>query len=124
MLKWNPAELTEFFGVVPVFKEETIAHSFELSRDGLRLLVTIFDFEGRVWVSLIRDGLPAPLVTLRCPSCTHAQLSESAHFRRCFEAGTTQHPVTDMGIPPVIVRGVRVYVEPQFQIELIAPPGE
>jgi len=29
-----------------------------------------------------------------------------------------------MGIPPVLSRGVRVYIEPQFQIELIQPRFE
>ena len=27
-------------------------------------------------------------------------------------------------IPPVLVRGVRVYIEPQFQVELIEPSYE
>jgi hypothetical protein len=121
MLKWNETDLTEFFGVVATFHDDAHSHSFEVSRHGLRLLVTIFDLEGAVYVSIFRDGLAEPLFTVRRELCTQVHITESAGFRRCFEAGTTKLPVTDMGIPPVLARGVRVYVEPQFQVELIEP---
>jgi hypothetical protein len=124
MLKWSEPDLTEFFGVVATFCEDAHSHSFEVSRDGLQLLVTIFDFESAVYVSIFRDKLPEPLFTVRRELCTHAHVTKGAGFRRCFEAGTPRHPVTDMGIPPLLTRGVRVYVEPQFQVELIEPRYE
>ena len=40
-------------------------------------------------------------------------------LRNFSTAWRPNHPVTDMGIPPVLARGVRVYIEPQFQVELI-----
>lgn len=119
MLKWDETDLTEFFGVVATFYDDAHSHEFAVSRDGLRLLVTLFDAEGAVYVSIYRDGLAEPLFTVRRELCTHAHITESAGFRRCFEAGTTKHPITDMGVPPLLARGVRVYVEPQFQVELI-----
>jgi hypothetical protein len=119
MLKWDETDLTEFFGVVATFHDDAHSHEFEVSRDGLRLLVTLFDLESAVYVSIFRDGLAKPLFTVQRELCTHAHITDTAGFRRCFEAGTTKLPVTDMGIPPVLARGVRVYVEPQFQVELI-----
>ena len=121
MLKWNETDLTEFFGVVSTYHDDAHSYSCELSRDGLRLLVTIFDLEGAVYVSLFRDGLAEPLFTVQREFCTHAHIASGTGFHRCFEAGAPKHPVTDMGIPPVLVRGVRVYVEPHFQVELIEP---
>jgi hypothetical protein len=121
MLKWSEPDLTEFFGVVASFHDDAHSHEFEVSRDGLRLLVTLFDLEGAVYVSIFRDGLAKPLFTVQRELCTHAHITETAGFRRCFEAGTTKLPVTEMGIPPVLARGVRVYTEPQFQVELIEP---
>jgi len=119
MLKWSAPDLTEFFGVVATFHDDAHSHEFEVSRDGLRLLVTLFDLEAAVYVSIFRDGLAKPLFTVQRELCTHAHITETAGFRRCFEAGAPKHPVTDMGVPPVLARGVRVYVEPQFQVELI-----
>ena len=121
MLKWSETDLTEFFGVVATFHDDAHSHEFEVSRDGLRLLVTLFDLEGAVYVSIFRDGLAEPLFTVRRELCTHAHITDTTGFRRCFEAGTTKHPVTDMGVPPILARGVRVYTEPQFQVELIEP---
>jgi hypothetical protein len=121
MFKWDETDFTESFGVVATFHDDAHSNSFEISRDGLRLLVTLFDLEGAVYVSIFRDGLAEPLFTVRRELCTHAHITETAGFRRCFEAGTAKHPVTDMGVPPFLARGVRVYVEPQFQVELIEP---
>ena len=80
-----------------------------------------FVFEPTVYVSIFHDGLPEPIFTVRREFCRHAHIAEGTNFRRCFEAGTTKHPVTEMGITPILNHGVRVYVEPQFQIELIEP---
>jgi hypothetical protein len=122
MLKWSETDLTEFFGVVATVNDDTLSHEFEISRDGLRLLVTIFDFEDAVYVSIFRDGLAEPLFTVKRELCTHAHVTNCAGFRRCFEAGVPKHAVTNMGVPPVLLRGVRVYLDPQFQVELIERP--
>jgi hypothetical protein len=123
MLKWSELDFTEFFGVVCRYDEDGgLSHSFEVARDGLRLLVTLFNLERAVYVSIFRDGISAPLFTIRREHCTHAHITGGVNFRRCFEAGTPEHPVTDVGVPPILASGVRVYVEPHFQVELIEPP--
>jgi hypothetical protein len=125
MLKWSEPDLTEFFGVAASYNDAPHSHGFEVRRDGLRLLVTIFDLENTVFVSLFRDGCSEPLFTVqreRC--CSHAQVTGGTNFRRCFEAGRPKFLTTDMGIPPSLAHGVRVYVEPQFQVELIEPRFE
>lgn len=119
MLKWNETDLIELFGVTPKYEDGAHSYAFEVARDGLRLLVTLFDLEGAVYVSIFRDGLPEPLFTVRRELCTHAHITKGNDFRPCFEAGSTKHPVTEMGIPPELVRGVRVYMEPHFHVELI-----
>ena len=124
MIKWSEPDLVAFFGVVPNYCVVAESHSFELQRDGLRLLVTLFGFEGAVYVSVFRDGLPEPLFTVIQESCTHAYVTDGQRSPRCFQAGAPEGRVTEMGIPPVLVRGVRIYIEPQFQVELIEPRYE
>jgi hypothetical protein len=121
MLKWSEIDLTEFFGVAATFHDDAHSHEFEISGNGLRLLVTLYDLEGAVCVSIFRDGLAKPLFTVQRELCTHAHITETTGFRRCFEAGAPKHPVTEMGVPPLLARGVRIYIEPQFQVELIEP---
>jgi hypothetical protein len=122
MFKWDETDFAEFFGVVATFHDIAHSHEFGVSRDGLQLFVTLFDLEGAVYVSIFCDGLAEPVFTVWRERCTHAYITETG-FRRCFEAGVTTQPVTDMGIPPLLSRGVRVYVDPQFQIELIGRAG-
>lgn len=64
-------------------------HSFEfaVSRDGLRLLLTLFDLEGAVYVSIWRDGLPDPLFTIVREACTHAQLLVHSNFENYTTSG-------------------------------------
>ena len=121
MLKWSEPDLTDFFGVAASHDDTPHSHSFEVRRDGLRLLVTIFDLEHIVFVSLFLDGLSEPLFTVCRERCTNAHVTEGTNFRRCFEAGTPEFKASNMGIPPLLAHGVRVFVEPQFQIELIEP---
>jgi hypothetical protein len=121
MLKWCESDLIEFFEVVGTFHEDEHSHSFEVSRDGLRLLVTLFELEGAVYVSIFRDGLPEPLFTVCRELCTHVQIVTDQRFHRCFEAGAPEHSVSNMGMAPILTRGIRVYVEPQFRVVLIEP---
>ncbi|HEY1051191.1 MAG TPA: hypothetical protein VGE39_15580 [Prosthecobacter sp.] len=119
MLAWNKTDLLEFFEVDPDFNEAALSHSFEVNRDGLRLLVTLFAFENAAYVSLYREGQDTALFTVRREECTHVHVTVGVGSRLCFEVGKPQRPVTDMGMPPVLVHGFRVYVWPSFQVELI-----
>jgi hypothetical protein len=119
MIRWHETDLTEFFGVAATYHDGPHSFEFVVSRDGLRLLLTLFDLEGAVYVSIWRDGLPDALFTVVRESCTHAQLATDTRQRHCLEIGSPVQPTTDMGIPPLLVRGVRVYVEPHFQVEFI-----
>jgi len=119
VIRWHERDVAEFFGVDASFCDPAHSYSFEVSRDGLRLLFTLFDLEGAAYVSIWRDGLPDPLFTVVRESCTHAQLAKDTLQRRCLEVGSPEHPTTEMGISPLLVRGVRIYVEPQFRVEFI-----
>lgn len=121
MLTWNDVEVMAFFEVERSYDETCNSYAVEVNRDGLRLLVTIFDLACAIYVSIFRDGLPQPLFTVQREHCTHAQITEGPYNGRCFEAGSPRNPASNMGVPPVLERGVRVYVEPHFIVELIEP---
>lgn len=120
MLKWSESDFAEFFGVEVDDHDAPHTFEYEVPRDGLRLQITILALEHTVFVRLFRDGLPQPVFVVRRDLCKHVHITKGAEFRHCFEAGSSRQPVTtDMGIPPVLSYGVRVYLEPQLQVELI-----
>lgn len=119
MIRWNETEFVEFFGVVPQFYDAAHSYAVELSRDGLRLLLTLFDMEGAVYVSIYRDGLPEAIIEIVRERCTHAFVAIAKGERRCLQIGSPEHPTTVSGVQPMLVRGVRVFVEPHFKVEFI-----
>jgi hypothetical protein len=119
MIHWNRAELTNFFGVIPTCYEAANSCKFEIPRDGLRLVFTIFNAEGATQVSLFRDGLPEALISIRREQSTHIQLDHDSKGRAFLEVGAPSRRVSDPTIKPVLVRGFRIHLEPQFKIDLI-----
>lgn len=91
MFKWSETDLTEFFGVVATFHDDTDSHEFEVNRDGLRLLVTLFNLEGAVYVSIFRDGLPKPLFTVRMAQEDGASSPRQGSARRAPERRAPVH---------------------------------
>ena len=119
MLSWNEPDLIGFFNSLPTFDEFCLAHTFEATREGLKLLVTIEELRDAVWVSLFRDSSEESLFTIRHDNCSHVLVTEDVGFRRCFEAGSPRFPVSDSRMIPQLSRGIRIYLEPDFKIVLI-----
>ena len=67
LMHWN---LTDFLLCLEV-EPRTAPHvwTFEVRRDGLRLLVTIHDYPGNAHITLCRDGGSTPLVDLEMAGC-------------------------------------------------------
>lgn len=118
-IHWSETEFAEFFGVIPTFYDDAHSHGIEISRDGLRLVLTLFDLEGAVYVSVYRDGLPEAIVDVVREGCTHAFVSDFAPGRCCLQIGSPEFPPTDPEVAPVLTRGIRVFVEPHFRLEFI-----
>ncbi|MHA3772212.1 hypothetical protein ACXR0O_11820 [Verrucomicrobiota bacterium sgz303538] len=115
-LRFEEHEFVEFFGIVSPLDEDACSYSYELERDGLRLLFTVFPLDGGVYTSLYRDGVAEPIVKSRLQGCTHSRFV--AHgARRCFELGRPERPTAEASAP--LVWGLRLFVEPHFRIEFI-----
>lgn len=78
MLKLNKYDLIEFFGALPETDECETYYSFEIVKEGLRLLITFGDYDGDVMISLYKSDLPNPILsTSLC-----APLRQSTSSRR------------------------------------------
>jgi hypothetical protein len=109
-------EFIEFFGMVSHLDEDACSYSYDVKRDGLSLLFTVFPLDGGVYTSLFRDGLAEPIFTSRLQRCTHYRFVAYG-MHRFLEVG---RPVQPTSIPDVpLVWGLRLFVEPHFRLEFI-----
>jgi hypothetical protein len=68
LMHWNLTEFLQCLGVEPRSSGRHV-WTFEVHRDGLRLLVTIHDYPGNVHISLFREGGTTPLIDLEMAGC-------------------------------------------------------
>lgn len=115
-LRFEEHEFVRFFGVVSPLDEDACSYSYELERDGLRMLLTVFPLDGGVYTSLYRDGITEPVVTSRLEGCTHSRFVTRGTYR-CLEIGRPERPTSEPSAP--ITWGLRLFVEPHFGLELI-----
>jgi len=120
ILKFTEHEFVEFFGIVGEWNEDACSYSYTLSRDGLRLLFTMFPLDGGVHTSVYRDGIVEPIVRSRLHGCTHSRfvLRGSQH---CLEIGRPERPTFEASV--ALVWGLRLFVEPHFTVEFVHEVG-
>ncbi len=74
MLVWNEADVISCLEVLPEVGEDETAHAFTVARDGLRLEITIFQYDGDVAISLFRDGVADPVFDVTLLGCQGIRL--------------------------------------------------
>lgn len=62
-LEWNEIDLLDYFEVEPTVLDEVVSHSYEVERNGLRLLLTVWQLESVVQVTLFRSESEAEIFT-------------------------------------------------------------
>ncbi|MFH1266428.1 MAG: Ypar14, superfamily integron cassette, partial [Planctomycetota bacterium] len=62
MLTWNPTDVLSCLGVLPTEEEDGISHAYSVAKDGMRLDLTVFQYDGDVYITLSREGVEAPVV--------------------------------------------------------------
>ena len=114
--RFEEHEFVEFFGIIGSFFEDAWSYSYELERDGLRLLFTVFPHDGGAYTSIYRDGIKEPIFTSRLEGCTHSRFVVRG-AQRCMEVGRPDTPTSEQAAP--LAWGLRLFVEPHFKVEFI-----
>ncbi|HVF43797.1 MAG TPA: hypothetical protein VM936_12330 [Pyrinomonadaceae bacterium] len=71
---WNRYEFIECLGVLPEVDEEFgTCHTFRVERDGLRLELSVSQYDGDVYLSLYREGVGPPVFTMGLIACEGAR---------------------------------------------------
>jgi hypothetical protein len=116
--RWDETDLIEYLGVLPTIDEYETGHHFVVRRGDMRLELSIYQYDAEVRLSLVREGSPAPLVTVRLIDCPEVRLMrnrERPDFLE-FAAGRVFGERYDRA--PVITMGLRLAVDPDIAIAL------
>jgi len=118
MLIWNQYEFIECLGVVPEVEEYETAHHFKVSKDGLHLEMSVFQYDGDVYLDLYREGIEPSIFKMRLLDCAGARYVSDRNGREVLEfAPAKSFGSRYDGVSPLQF-GVRVAVTPHIVIEL------
>ena len=116
MFTWDPTDFLECLGVLPVEDEYAISHTYTVAKDGLRLELSVYQYDGDVCVTIWRDGVEAPVVVAKLVGCDAARWVHDRHGNYLeFGAGRLFGGRYDGD--SVIPYGMRLRVEPSIGIE-------
>lgn len=61
--EWNDIDFLDFFAVEPTVEDYAVSHNYEVERNGLRLLFTVWQHESVIQVSIFHGDADDALVT-------------------------------------------------------------
>ena len=70
MLIWDELEFVECLEVVPTVEEYEVSHHFCVQEDGLTLKLTVFQYDGDVYISVYKDGVEIPILDVKLLACS------------------------------------------------------
>lgn len=120
-MKWDPTDLLECLDTEPSVDKDGVEHSYAVIKNDLKLLISVFQYDGDVHFSLMRENeTQTSIVTLKINQCPKIALNKFgkdeylAFFpgRQTFEGFDKQSSIR---------KGVRVRIHPDIKIELYEP---
>ena len=117
-MRYDESEFIEALGVVPRDGKHGIERVFEFSRGGLRLLLSVFQYDGDVAVSIFRDDTREPIITRWARRFTHAQCIRDPKGDECLEIVYPVGAISETRLQMPLRERMRIYVQPQIRISL------
>jgi hypothetical protein len=119
MLAWNETDFLECLEVEPTIDEYGEGYHYTVKKDGMRLLLSVFQYSSDVRISVFRDGIERAIISLSIRECSgtkrvkdargdYLEFAPSNVFGERFDS--------DFVIPV----GVRLTVQPTISIELFS----
>ena len=115
MLVWNETDFTACLETVPVVGDSDTSHTFIVADSGLRLELTVFQFDGDVSIRLFRDGLTTAIFDLTMMDCAGARYVNDKNGERLefAPANSIEGRYDGQSAPPF---GVSIAVKPSIQL--------
>jgi hypothetical protein len=116
-MRYDESDFILALGVVPKDGAEGhgIERVFECSHDGLRLLVSVFQYDGDVAVSVFRDGKDQPVVTRWARRFAEARCIRDPRGDECLEI-IYPAAIPEARLQTPVRERMRIYVRPQIRM--------
>ncbi len=117
MLNWDEIDVMTVLEVMPETETHGISHRFVVQKDGLKLEITIFQYDGDVRLLLFRDGIELPILHMTlmdCPGIRRVKDTQKEYleFAAASPFGHRHDNESHIAV------GVRVAVKPYINIHL------
>ncbi|HMV46272.1 MAG TPA: hypothetical protein PLD20_03340 [Blastocatellia bacterium] len=117
-LVWNETDFIECLGVLPEIDEYETGRHFTIHRNGLRLLLSVYQYDAAVWLSLYREESKEALFTIQMSDCSGTRYVKGNKERSYLEFAAANLFSNRYDGESLIPMGVRLSVDPDFKIEL------
>lgn len=115
---WNETDFIECLSVFPTVEERGIAHHFVVYRNGLRLLLSVYQYDAEVWISLFRGESNRSLFTFSLKDSPGARLVRNRNCQDYLEFAAGDVFGGRYDGEAIIPMGIRLSVDPDFNIQL------
>jgi hypothetical protein len=115
---WNETDLIECFGVVPEVEIHGLEHRFVVLREGLRLAVTVSQYDAEVVIQLCRDSGDDYILHTRLIDCPGIRLVRNKCGSDYLEFAAAKCFGDRYDGQSLIPFGIRITVDPDIRIVL------
>lgn len=117
MLVWNQCDFIQCLAVLPEVEEYETCHTFRVEKDGLKLVLTIYQYDGDVYFDLFRDGIEELIFKTRLIDCPGARYVSTKQDKEYLEFAASKSFGSRYDGESPIPMGVRLSVNPHISIE-------
>lgn len=118
MFEWDETDFLTVLEVEPQIEEPGLSYLFAVEKAGLRLEMCVFPYEGDVSIILYQSGVERPVLRLRLVECLGARRVKD-NRGEFLEIADAQSFGGRYQAEAAVPFGMRVWVNPSIQIELI-----
>lgn len=120
-MKWDSTDLLECLEVEPSVDKDGVEHTYEVVKNGLKLLISVFQFDGDVYFSLMRENEEkSTLITLKINQCPEIFFKKFGKDE-CLEFLPGRQDLESIDKASSITKGIRVRIHPDIKLELYEP---
>lgn len=117
MLVWDETEILACLEAEPQVEPDGVSYQYTVRKDGMRMELLVYPFDGDVYLDLYRDGVEQPVFAmniLECPGIRAVRDASGEHLEIA-DAGTIEGRYDGESAIP---NGVRIWANPTLRIEL------
>jgi len=85
MIEWDPTDLLECLEVEPTADKSGVEHSYTVIKNGLKLIISVFQYDGEVYFTLMRENeTEDTIIDLKinqCPEITFSKSGKSEYLQ-------------------------------------------